>query len=564
MRAIFKRFLWEHRWAMSATLVLMLVAFPVEQLAFPTIYGNIVDILGKPSRASLFARTKWYLIGAVMLLMLSQVMFTLIDTVDAYTLPALQSFYRDRLLGDVFSTFQQAYETLPTGDVVSKIVKLPIVIRHLYHQCRNYVMPAVIVSVCACLYYCYLDWSLGLVLAVVLIGFYAYAVWRAGDCVPISQERDATCDTLHADVDDTLSNLLTVYTHNRVHHETRRFERQQRKHDELYTASSLCAVRFKVWFSVFYTALFVIVNGYAFYLTHTKRLSVGSLVTVIFVNLFLIGNIQDFAGEIRDFVYNLGVLAETQVYMDRLFARTLPLPPSRPLPATGGAVTFDGVTYRYPDQRDKGNRAALRNVSLSIPAGQTVVVVGSIGSGKSTLVKLLLRLFTPQRGTVRIDGADLSKYTPQAVRRRVGYVPQSPMLFDRSLYANLVYGTSPAPSKRAVRAFVRRMGVGPLFANVPGGLDTQVGKHGERLSGGQRQAVVLLRLALSDASGTPRTVLLLDEPTSALDKTSKQYVLALLARLAKKRTTIVVTHDPDVVPLADRVVTFRDGRVVEG
>ena len=571
---------------MLAYFVLLFVAFPIEQIVFPNIYGKVVDLLGKPSKRSLFDRTKWYLVGAVGLLILSQALFTLIDTIDAYTLPALQSFYREQLLRDVFETFQREYDTLPTGNVVSKIVKLPLVVRQIYHQLRNYVLPTVIVSVVACGYYAYIDWRLGALLTVVLLAFYTYATVHSTTCIPSSQARDATCDKLHEDVDDTLTNLLAVYSHNRVRRELRRFDKKQAAHDDLYTESSLCAVWFKVWFSVFYIAIFVVVNGYAFYLAHRGSITVGSLVSVIFVNLFLIGNIQDFAGEIRDFVFNLGVMAEIQEYLYTLFGRgrkqgatahatagasrtatntTAPAsthtPRRRRLALPKGRVTFRGVTFRYPGR----TTPALRDVSLTIRAGETVAVVGPIGSGKSTVTKLLLRLYTPQRGVVAIDGRDLSQYPPQVVRRHLGYVPQSPVLFDRSLYANLVYGTSPgrAPSKAKVRAFVRRMGVAPLFANVPGGLDARVGKHGEQLSGGQRQAVVLLRLALADAfgHGPTRAVLLLDEPTAALDPRSKQYVLALIRRLAKGRTTVIVTHDAAAVKVAERVVRMEGGRV---
>ena len=579
--AIYLRYLRDYKWSMLAYFVLMFVAFPIEQIVFPNIYGKVVDLLGKPSKRSLFDRTKWYLVGAVGLLILSQALFTLIDTIDAYTLPALQSFYREQLLRDVFETFQREYDTLPTGNVVSKIVKLPLVVRQIYHQLRNYVLPTVIVSVVACGYYAYIDWGLGALLTVVLLAFYTYATVHSTTCIPSSQARDATCDKLHEDVDDTLTNMLAVYTHNRVGRELRRFDKKQTAHDDLYTESSMCAVWFKVWFSVFYIAIFVVVNGYAFYLAHKGRISVGSLVSIIFVNLFLIGNIQDFAGEIRDFVFNLGVMAEIQDYLNTLFGRGrkqgdaahttagathTAVPPSathtlRRLALPKGRITFRGVTFRYPGR----TTPALKNVSLTIRAGETVAVVGPIGSGKSTVTKLLLRLYTPQQGVVAIDGRDLSQYPPQVVRRHLGYVPQSPVLFDRSLYANLVYGTSPVhvPSKAKVRAFVRRMGVAPLFANVQGGLDARVGKHGEQLSGGQRQAVVLLRLALADAfgHGPKRAVLLLDEPTAALDLRSKQYVLALIRRLAKGRTTVIVTHDAAAVKVAERVVRMEGGRV---
>ena len=564
---IYLRYVNEYWWHTIAYFGLLFIAFPIEQIAFPTIYGNIVDLLGKTSTKSLFERTKWYLVGAVLLLILSQVLFTIIDTIDAYSLPALQSFYRETLLKDVFETFQHEFETLQTGNVVSKIVKLPIIVRHIYHQLRNYVLPALIISLCSCIYYTYIDWRLGCLLSVVLIGFYTYAFMRSADCIPSSQARDAKCDKLHEDVDDTLTNLLAVYTHNHVGRELKRFKTKQTKHDALYTKSSLCAVWFKIWFSVFYSVIFIVVNGYAFYLAHKGDISVGSLVSIIFVNLFLIGNIQDFAGEIRDFVFNLGVMAEIQQYLNKLFTKATRTKyksdktRSTNLSLKRGHVRFNDVTFRYPGK----SLPALKHVSLTIPSQQTVVIVGPIGSGKSTITKLLLRLYTSTSGTVFIDGRNIAKYDPQHVRMFIGYVPQSPTLFDRTLYMNLVYGTThkTAPSRQVVQQFIQHMGVAPLFQNVQGGLDAYVGKHGEQLSGGQRQAVVLLRLAISDrfGSGPKRTVLLLDEPTAALDAQSKKYVLQLIQKIAKGRTTIIVTHDATVMKIAHRIIRMRDGQI---
>jgi ABC-type bacteriocin/lantibiotic exporter with double-glycine peptidase domain len=296
-------------------------------------------------------------------------------------------------------------------------------------------------------------------------------------------------------------------------------------------------------------------------------MNVGQLVSVIFVTLYLINNIGDFAGEIKDFVFDLGVLSEMQSYLNDLFSFSNnvsvgeAMPPikntlvSTTVPVTSGEVIFDNVTFRYPSREDY----ALRNVRLTLHPRQTVVFKGKIGSGKSTMTKLLLKLYTPDAGHIAIDGHDIAHFTPQTIRQHIGYVAQSPVLFNRSIYENIVYG-SPIPiTKDTVETYIEQSGVMPLFETVPNGIDTRVGKRGEYLSGGQRQAVVLLRLALADQH---KPIYILDEPTSAMDYESKHYVLGLLRKVIQHKTCIIVSHDDDVIHAADRVVEFRRGVVV--
>lgn len=581
LAALFATFTREHAGTFALYGVLLFLAYPIEQIVFPTIYGQIVDVLARKSRTPLFRRTWWYLLVATVLLLVSQGLFTWIDYIDAYVQPAMQSFYRDRVLTAVMHTFEKKYKTLEIGNIVSKIAKMPLVLRNVYHQVRTYLLPAVIVSFCACVYFCYINAGLGAMLSVTMVCFFTFFTWKASACIPASQKRDAMCDKLNETIDDTLGNLLSVYTSTSVERERKRFYARQQTHDEQYTRSALCGVTFKAWYSLFYIGIFIAINGYAFYLTHTKALTMGQLVSVVFVTLYLIGNVGDFAGEIKDFMFDLGVLAEMQRYLDGLFAFGKANPrtkathgtaannrthaqatptsthTTRALHITNGAIRFDHVTFAYVGNR----RPALRDVSLTIPAKQSVAVVGQIGSGKSTLTRLLLRLYTPQHGRIYIDDSDITHADPVSVRKHIGYVAQNPVLFHRSIYENIVYGSAhPRPTKAQVSAFIRQAGVQPLFDTVPRGLDTSAGRRGEHLSGGQRQAVVLLRMALADKD---KPIVLLDEPTSALDTESKHYVMRLLRTLMRDRTCIMVTHDTELLNVVERVVEFRGGGIVK-
>lgn len=223
-----------------------------------------------------------------------------------------------------------------------------------------------------------------------------------------------------------------------------------------------------------------------------------------------------------------------------------------PAPRLTRRIDFLDVRFGY--DRDF---PVLDGVTLSIGAGESVAIVGPSGSGKSTLASLLLRFYDPDGGEVRIDGVPLSRVTQRSLREQMGFVMQSPVLFDATLRDNLRFGRLGA-SDADVEAACRDAGVHALLHELPQGLDTPVGRGGVVLSGGQLQRVALARALLRD----PR-VLLLDEATSALDPTTEASVMATLVKARKGRAVVFITHRLPSVTDFDRIVVMQDGKVVE-
>lgn len=227
-------------------------------------------------------------------------------------------------------------------------------------------------------------------------------------------------------------------------------------------------------------------------------------------------------------------------------------PDATRLASTHGVIDFEQVRFGYG-----GDRVILDGVSLRIPAGQVVALVGASGSGKSTLADLLVRNLDPERGRVLLDGHDLRTVSLEDLRRQVAVVDQDPFVFHASIAENVRYAR-PAASDADVHAALDAAGLGALVAALPDGLATVVGERGRRLSAGERQRLAIARAFLADAS-----VLVLDEATGSLDPAGEAHVLDGYAALMRGRTTVMITHRPGVARRADRIVLIRDGRVVE-
>ena len=230
-----------------------------------------------------------------------------------------------------------------------------------------------------------------------------------------------------------------------------------------------------------------------------------------------------------------------------------PQPQSLPSPARG-AVSFETVEFRYPARPEQ---AALRGFDVEIRPGEKVALVGPSGAGKSTVFQLLLRFYDPQSGRVRLDGVDLRDADPEALRARIGLVPQEPVLFSASVLENIRYGR-PEASEAEVRAAAEAANALGFIDELAEGFDTDLGERGVRLSGGQRQRIALARAVLRDPA-----VLLLDEATSALDAESERTVQQALDGLMAGRTTLVIAHRLATVLKADRILVLDQGRIVE-
>src|SRR5215471_1416025 len=286
------------------------------------------------------------------------------------------------------------------------------------------------------------------------------------------------------------------------------------------------------------------------------RLSAGQLSAFVFYAVIVatsVGAVSEVAGELQRAAGATERLLELLDTVPEIDAPAEPLPLPEQSPAT---VALENVTFAYPS---RPHDPALRSLSLRVAAGERVALVGPSGAGKTTVFQLLLRFYDPQSGTVRIDGVDVRRADPRAVRGRIAVVPQEPVIFAASVWENVRYGRTNA-SDDEVRDACEAAYATEFVERLPQGFDTELGERGVKLSGGQRQ-----RLAIARAVLARRPILLLDEATSALDAESERMVQLALNRLMAGHTTLIIAHRLATVIGADRIVVLDGGvAVAEG
>ncbi len=395
------------------------------------------------------------------------------------------------------------------------------------------------------------DWHYVAVVAgtIALYVWFTFAVteWRVKlRKVMNDQDTDANQKAI-----DSLLNFETVKYFNAEGREASRYDRAMEQYEAAAIKTNYSLAFLNAGQSLLITAGLVIVMVMAALGVQAGTLTVGDFVMVnaymiqITMPLNFLGTVYR---EIRQALIDMGemfdLLEQPQEVRDA--------PDARPLEVSGGRVELDNVEFGYDP-----NRQILHGVSITAEPGQTVAIVGSTGSGKSTIGRLLFRFYDVQGGALRIDGQDVRAVTQDSLHAAIGVVPQDTVLFNDTIRYNIAYGRDEA-TQAEIEAAARAAQIHDFIKTLPEGYETAVGERGLKLSGGEKQRVGIARTLLKNPP-----ILLLDEATSALDTDTEQEIKGALRNAAEGRTVLTIAHRLSTVAEADMIVVLEQGEVIE-
>ena len=456
---------------------------------------------------------------------------------------------RNRLYGHLLSLDMGFFDRQQTGQLMSRATVDLSSVRFFLGYGLVFITQSALTIVLAAIAMIALEPGLGL-LALIPVPFVVAIAFRYGRINrPAQQEVQQRIAELTADVEENVSGVRVV----------KAFAAEERQLDRFRDTvarvfgQSMVATRLRAFYNPFIgflpnlgLAVVLLVGG--------RQVVSGSLTlgdfTAFYAYLLMLIN------PMRQLGIALGMAQRATASGARIFELLdrepeLEAPPDAPpLPAGGGRVEMRDVSFSY------NGSPALRDIDLAVDAGTTVALVGATGSGKTTLVQLLGRLYDVDTGAVRIDGVDVRSVALRSLRSEIAVVDDDPFLFSASVHENIAYAR-PDASREDVELAARRAQAAPFIEALPEGYDTRVGERGLTLSGGQRQRIAIARAFLAD----PR-VLILDDATSSVDATTEREIKAALREVMQERTTLVIAHRLSTIALADDIVVLEQGRVV--
>ena len=332
----------------------------------------------------------------------------------------------------------------------------------------------------------------------------------------------------------------------------------QRKWEELTDKASITSVRsrrvaaFALNYSVFIQQMVsvgIVIAGV--YLISNAVISMGALIACVILSGRAMAPLAQVAGLMTRFNQSW----QSYVQLKDLMAKPVERPAGKhfiSMPAVQGKIEFRDVVFRYPGQ----TRPAINGLTFTIEPGEHVGIIGAVGSGKTTIERLLLNLYQPESGAILLDGTDVRQIDPGDLRRNIGGVQQGEQLFFGTVRENITMGHETAPDSAVIRS-AELAGVSEFLRDTETGLDTQVGERGEALSGGQRQSVAIARALLYDPP-----VMVLDEPTASMDPASENRLRKRLGKITENKTVILITHKGAMLSIVDKLILIDRGRLI--
>jgi ATP-binding cassette, subfamily B, bacterial len=469
-----------------------------------------------------------------------------LNTLDARVMERLGSYAFERLIGHSHDFFSSNF----AGALTHKVGKFGRAYEALADSLIMTFLPAILFIVGAITILCMNNVVVGLILLIWVVTNISVQVVFARRREPLRVERSESDTRVTATLADAVSNHATIQLFAGTSHERALVQK---------TFARWRAITRRVWnydtviWSIgtfLMVGIQIITLVVALHYWSLGQFTVGDFVLIqlyLFGTFNRLGNINNELRRVYDSYYDAAEMVEILNTPYSVQNKT----DAPALQVSNGEIVFDDVEFHF-----HANRSVLEHFDLCIPGGQKTALVGLSGAGKSTITKLLLRLYDVTGGAVRIDGQNVSDVTQDSLRSMIGFVPQEPILFHRTLKDNIRYGRRDATDEEVIEA-AKKAHCHEFISKLNLGYDTYVGERGIKLSGGERQRVAIARAILKNAP-----ILVLDEATSSLDSESEAFIQDALQTLMQGKTVVVIAHRLSTIMKMDRIIVLDNGRVV--
>lgn len=533
-----KDFLRQHKQDVTKYIFLS-VAAPIGEVVLPHFYGKVIDNLSHHPPAEAFSANKSNMAIILGLWLASQAMGSWADTIDTQFVPKMTLYFRDDMVAKILKFHEQKSDDPEIGDLLSKIIRLPTIIKNLFYQIRTYIIPTLLILLFATMYMFYINTELGLFMVAGLIVFGITLYKFIQESIIENEDTTQKFDALHEEIIDILTNSSNIHNSDMLAEELIRLTERQEPFNESLKNSIYRISLFKRVFSSAYFAIFTTLSGYTMKLYSENKIDIAATSSVLIVLLFIIINLTDISNGIRDFIFNVSGLINIQNFMKKMSEtdKENSVETFEPLILKNNSIELVNATI----STDAGV-VIVKNLSIHIPQNKCSILKGPVGFGKSTIMKAILKNKKLVDGDILIGGQSIKTIPCTEIKKYISYVPQNPILFNRSILDNIVYGTSGIESD--VISLLSKYKITEI---KPGDLHRIAGKNGNSLSGGQKQIVLILRFLLKKSP-----IIMLDEPTSNLSPQLKANIIRMLKSINDgTRTILIITHDDSVVSLAD-------------
>lgn len=519
-----------------------LISLPILDLIIPKIYGKIFNIKKIDNSID---RTLLFLLA---ILMLTQT----VTLLDGYFAEVQYSKFDNILIYTILSNIfkfnkDKDNNQLLTSGILNDMHRMQEITRQWIYRIRRNIIPYIIFLIVSTGYLFWKNIWLGIPMIIIIFANFLLMRGTVNGCKEHSEAITSGNRGLIELIEDLLSNILSIQSSNKEGEETEIVNQASLKVDESHYKFINCTTKWRLLGNLFLFGGLYLMTKVSISLIKSKKIPIGFLVTIFFIVRQNLQSTNMMLWLMENFSYDIITLNKVDYLLGLSEFESIKNIKKYP----NVEVKFENVSFNYKDS----GRKILDNVNLTVKPNDRIAIVGDIGSGKSTIVKMIMKLLVPQKGNITINNKNINLINPIELYHNIGMMPQNPTLFNRSIMDNIRYGFTNV-SKEKVIKLLKEFNVYNNFSNMENGLDTIVGKNGSKLSGGQKQIVWFLRVYLKNPP-----LLILDEPTASLDINTKKTMSGLIESVMKNKTLIMVSHDPFLIKFAKTKYRLDKGKL---
>lgn len=535
----------------------------IYNLVLPHYYGKLISNLKKNNIDVI----KSIFIYLICFWLFGQLLSIIGSYLEAHLTPKFLGYVRTKIIKKLIFNFRNNYKDIEIGRFITKIINTPYLLQDTLYKLSRFVTDNLLKVVSTFGYLFYYNKFIGICFIICMILICVITFIYYNSCSYLVYKSEKKYDDLHEYIEDTISNLLSIYSSNKNKEELEKYKKENSINEKYETDLEICNLKYRMVYCVLYILFFIVINYFTIELYMQKSFKLSILISIIIINygilsdlmylFFNIGNIIDGYGRIKVFDEYMKILDNEEENNIKNNINKINNKLSK-INLTHKTFQDDFVKYEIKDLYFKiNNKFILKNINLSIKKNENVLLTGNIGSGKSTLCKLIFGLYKTKTGSIKFNDVDKNDLDEDVIKNYVTYIPQHPKLFNRTLYENLTYGIK-NPDINKIYKILDELNLFELKKKYVEIMYNKTGKNGSNLSGGQRQIVWILRSILKN-----NKMIILDEPTSSLDISTKNKVMKLIKKLGENKNIIIISHDRDIHEYMDRHIEIKNGMIIK-
>jgi ABC-type multidrug transport system fused ATPase/permease subunit len=528
----------------------------LDKVALPHYYGKIISDLKDKKMDNI----KFLFFVLVGLWIIIQALVSLGSYFHSVLLPRFIGFARTKLIKIIIDNYKHDFADLKMGKLLTKIIDSPYLLYDTTRNVSNFIFNNLITIMSTFFYLFYYNKIIGLIYLIsVIVVFGISYIYYLRSKILVKKSEELYVD-VYEEIEDTVSNLISIYTNNTTKEEKKRIKKRSDIADEADIVLYKSNTYFRIIYSIVFIIIFVVLNYFTFNLYMEKKLNSSTLVSIVIINYSILQELMMIYWNTRYLIDNVERINILSEYLDDMpkpnkITKIIEVNTNK-LFQNSNDITIEikNISFSYL------NKQIFKNFNLLIKPKEKIALIGEIGSGKSTLSKLIIGLKSINSGEILINNVNLKSLNIDKLRNHITYIPQHPKLFNRTLYENITYGIKDAENnnyENKIYKILEANKLNDIKDIFKKNMHKNVGKLGSNLSGGQRQIVWIIRSILKD-----NKLIILDEPTSSLDSLSKKKIISLIKNLSTEKGIIIITHDKSLLENMNRIITLDKGRII--